>query len=89
MILEPIDYSEKLIQPGFNDFGTNICWDCEKACGQCPWTAIDPETKEVQFNPVPGWKTEKKRRKTGRNWVEVEQIVECPLFERTPDRRQK
>ena len=85
MILEPIDFSEKLIQTGCNDYGTNICWDCENYCGGCSWTAVDEKTGEVKFVPVPGWKTKDIRIRTGRNWRVTTQIVDCPLFK--PDEK--
>ena len=86
MIINPIDYSEKMIQSGCNDFGTNICWDCERACGKCPWSEVDEKTGKVKFRPVPGWRIVKQRVKTGTHWRTTEQIVECPLFIPTPDK---
>ena len=38
-----------------NRGGTNICFDCKKACGKCSWSEIDPETKKPAFKPVEGW----------------------------------
>ena len=35
----------------------NICFDCQKACGGCSWSALD-ENGEPKFEPVPGWTAE-------------------------------
>lgn len=35
---------------------TNICFDCQNACGGCCWSEIDPITGKPRFQPVPGWK---------------------------------
>lgn len=78
--------TDELIISGIYKSGTNICFDCEKAIGGCCWSEVDPNTKKVRFEPVPGWKTKKVCRKFNRKWKIVEQIVECPLFEKTPDR---
>lgn len=36
-----------------------LCWSCRRACGGCSWTARDPKTHEVRFEPVEGWEAEK------------------------------
>ena len=74
------DYINKIIKPNFYGYGSNICFDCDRACGGCSLSEVNPETGRVKFEPIPGWKTVKKSRKNGRNWEVVEQIVECPLF---------
>ena len=38
---------------------TNICFDCKNACGGCSWSAIDPETEQIRYEPVPGWTAER------------------------------
>lgn len=30
------------------------CWTCANALGGCSWTAIDPKTNKVRFEPVSG-----------------------------------
>lgn len=61
-----------------------LCWTCERACGRCPWTAIDPVTKRPKFEPVPGWDAEKTRWTTndGKKRVvsETYAIKACPLY---------
>ena len=68
---------------------TNICFDCQKACGGCSWSEIDPATKKPRFEPVPGWTAKKVMLKTGTTgsksiWVENYHITACPEF--VPDR---
>ena len=36
----------------------NICIECENACGGCSWSAVDPVTGKLRFEPVPGWEAE-------------------------------
>ena len=63
----------------------NICFDCANACGGCPWTAVDPVTNKIRFEPVPGWTAKKRTFVVGRNrggrktWVETYAIENCPL----------
>lgn len=37
---------------------TNICFDGQRACGGCSWSACDPVTEKPLFRPVPGWTAE-------------------------------
>lgn len=34
---------------------TNICINCQNACGGCSWSELDPDTRKPRFEPVPGW----------------------------------
>ena len=54
----------------------NICWDCARACGDCPWSEWDEEKKKPAFKPVPGWQVEEYNT-AGKL---CRQIVACPLF---------
>ena len=66
----------------------NICWDCKKACGKCSWTAVNPLTGELLWQPVPGWTAEKIERVVHPDVVvETYHITACPLFE--PDDKRK
>ena len=63
----------------------NICFDCENACGGCSWSAVDPETDKVRFEPVPGWTAEPVYKRIGSNergerLVETYKITACPQF---------
>ena len=40
----------------------NICFDCQRACGQCPLSARDPATEELLFLPVLGWSAKKSKK---------------------------
>jgi hypothetical protein len=71
---------------------TNICIDCKKACGGCSWSAVDPDTNKLKFEPVPGWTAEKVRLNVGHDsrgvvMVETYHITECPLFEKEDGER--
>lgn len=71
---------------------TNICFDCQNACGACPWSEYDPETKKPRFQPVPGWTAEPVKlnlgtRKAVRIIVDTYHITACPLF--LPDEKRK
>ena len=75
--------------------GSNICFDCKKACGGCPWTEIDPHTGRPRFEPVPGWTAEKavipctygyyRNKSTG--GIQTYHITACPLFEKDDERK--
>ena len=62
------------------------CDTCRKACGGCSWTAIDPMTREVRGEPVPGWTAEPTllRASHGRQ-IGSFAISACPEYEE--DRR--
>lgn len=71
---------------------TNICFDCQKACGGCSWSAIDPVTLKPMFEPVPGWTAEKVVLQTGHSgtkayFVKTYHITGCPEF--VPDVKRK
>lgn len=64
---------------------SNICITCEKACGGCSWSAVDPRTNKVRFEPVPGWTAKKvllnlgtKHSKT--TFCETYHITACPEY---------
>ena len=73
---------------------TNICIDCQKACGGCSWSEIDPETERPRFEPVPGWTARKVVLNTGfdgrsnrKVFVETYHITACPQFVPDPPRK--
>lgn len=71
----------------------NICFDCEKAVGKCPWSAYDKDTDTIRYEPIPGWTAEKTELCIGSQnldyrIVDTYRITACPLFEPTPPRRQ-
>lgn len=69
----------------------NICIDCERACGGCSWSEVDPETGKIRFEPVPGWTAEPVHKVLGTakgytSCVDTYRIIDCPLF--LPDNRE-
>ena len=75
-------------------FGANICFDCDRACGGCSWTEVDPETGKLRWEPVSGWTAEKtyvsmqstSHGKHQKILTETYHITACPQFARTPPR---
>lgn len=72
---------------------TNICFDCQRATGECPWSALDPETGEPAFRPVPGWTAEPVRYAMQRYdsdgrmmYDDSFHITACPLYLPDPPR---
>lgn len=72
--------------------GANICFDCKKACGKCSWSASDPATGKIKYEPVPGWTAKKVSYVSG--WsngkpchTETYHITDCPLFEQDDPRK--
>ena len=69
---------------------TNICFDCQRACGGCSWSACDPETGELLFRPVPGWTAEPSKlyseSKGHKRETWTYRITACPLFLRDEGR---
>lgn len=33
-----------------------LCWTCKNACGKCPWSECDKETRKLKWRPVEGWR---------------------------------
>lgn len=71
---------------------TNICFDCQNACGGCSWTEINPDTKQPRFEPVPGWTAKPVLLnvgggKNGSCFIETYHVTKCPQF--IPDAQRK
>lgn len=69
----------------------NICFECAKACGGCSWSAVDPKTNKIKFEPVKGWTAEKRSLLVGfeqnrRRYVETYHITACPEFDQEKPR---
>lgn len=65
--------------------GTNICFDCQRACGDCSWSEIDQKTRKPRFEPVPGWTAEVVHYPAWMNgnkakYEETYHITACPLY---------
>lgn len=68
---------------------SNICFDCDNACGDCSWSEVDPETGKPRFEPVPGWTAEKVTLNLGRGRTdETYHITDCPQFRKSGGRKQ-
>lgn len=66
---------------------TNICFDCQRATGHCPWSALDPETGDPAFRPIPGWTVERVPYIIhGCKPDTTYRITACPLFLPDPPR---
>ena len=75
------------IQGKHNGAKPNICFDYKNACGKCSWSAADPDTGKLKYEPVPGWTAEKSFLKVGKENIETYHITACPQFE--PDEPRK
>lgn len=63
----------------------NLCFRCQKACGGCSWSELDPVTRKPRFEPVPGWTAKKillnvGRSRKKRHIIETYHITACPEF---------
>ena len=69
--------------------GVNICADCDNACGGCSWSARDPETNKIRYEPIPGWTAEVSVLPPSGDAKEVRtyHITDCPLFRRSVRKR--
>lgn len=67
----------------------NLCFDCARACGGCPWSEYDPEAERVRFQTIPGWTAEKVTLQPvgQQGFVETYHITDCPLFRPDPPGR--
>ena len=70
----------------------NICFDCQKACGDCSWSATDPNTGKPQFEPVEGWTATPvviwtEHNKCGDRPIEGYHITAYPEFVRDDPRK--
>lgn len=70
---------------------TNICFDCQLATGRCTWSALDPETGDPAFRPVPGWTADPVQillhYDSGEPiLVDTYHITACPMFIPDPPR---
>lgn len=63
----------------------NICFYCKKAVGKCSWSEVDPKTKQIRYEPVPGWTAEPTIQKKGKTRTPTYSIKACPEFEPDED----
>ena len=69
--------------------GVNICADCDNACGGCSWSARDPETNKIRYEPIPGWTAAVSILPPSGDAKEVRtyHITACPQFRRSVRKR--
>ena len=82
MSLEEMSFDE-LIRIGRKDGpgAATICWNCQKACGDCSWSGYE------QHTPVPGWKATRVPLKMNGGYETTYVVHECPEF--VPDGRNR
>ena len=71
---------------------SSICLDCQRACGGCSWSAVDPITEKIRFEPVPGWTATRVRLNLGgstekNRYCDTYRITACPQFLPDPPRK--
>lgn len=68
---------------------STLCWSCKYACGKCPWSECDKETRELKWQPVEGWhairtrilmqtKSDHPRKK---HYETSYRVLACPQYE--------
>lgn len=75
-------------------YGTNICARCQKACGGCSWSELDPNTGKPKFKPVNGWTAEEVPlnlgyASRGRRVINTYHITACPEFVKDEKRKRR
>ena len=59
-----------------NNTRQTLCWDCQRAVKECPWSA--------NFEPVPGWDAEPTLIMSESQPIPSFHVKSCPLFEPDP-----
>lgn len=68
---------------------STLCWSCKYACGKCPWSECDKETRKLKWQPVEGWrairtkvlmhtKSDHQRKK---HYETSYRVLACPQYE--------
>lgn len=68
---------------------STLCWSCKNACGKCPWSECDKETRKLKWQPVEGWyairtrilmhtKSDHQRKK---HYETSYRVLACPQYE--------
>ena len=68
---------------------STLCWSCKYACGKCPWSECDKETRKLKWQPVEGWhairtrilmhtKSDHRRKK---HYETSYRVLACPQYE--------
>ena len=67
---------------------TNICIDCQNACGGCSWSAVGYGGK-ILFEPVPGWEASSVSFVVDGRTISTYHITACPQFKPDPPQRHR
>lgn len=68
---------------------STLCWSCKYACGKCPWSECDKETRKLKWQPVEGWHAIRTRvlmhTKSGhrrkKHYETSYRVLACPQYE--------
>lgn len=68
---------------------TTLCWSCKNACGKCPWSECDKETRELKWQPVEGWRAIRTRilmytksdHRHKKHYETSYRVLACPQYE--------
>lgn len=68
---------------------STLCWSCKYACGKCPWSECDKETRELKWQPVAGWRAIKTKilmhtrngHKRKKHYETSYRVLACPQYE--------
>lgn len=68
---------------------STICWSCKYACGKCPWSECDKETRELKWQPVEGWRAIRTRilmhtksdHRHKKHYETSYRVLACPQYE--------
>lgn len=66
-----------------------LCWSCKYACGKCPWSECDKETRELKWQPVEGWHAirtsilmhTKNGHRRKKHYETSYRVLACPQYE--------
>lgn len=68
---------------------STLCWSCKNACGKCPWSECDKETRELKWQPVKGWRAIRTRilmhtksdHRHKKHYETSYRVLACPQYE--------
>lgn len=68
---------------------STLCWSCKYACGKCPWSECDKETRELKWQPVEGWRAIRTRilmhtkndHQRKKHYETSYRVLACPQYE--------
>lgn len=68
---------------------STLCWSCKNACGKCPWSECDKETRKLKWQPVEGWRAIRTRilmhtksdHRHKKHYETSYRVLACPQYE--------